>query len=223
MKTFDEIINYLPMSIRGKDAKNTNVAKLIKIVYEQQKILEEEIKKIINLEYSEENSLHLEHLDEYSLERLGNNYSVNNKGYEKERYRRYLLAKINSFMSMGNIESIENLLMVIFDCVKEDFEIYDYTNGNFKLMLTREMSGVEVKENVDLCRAAGIGFVTALYSKGEIRVEVNNYIKEKPIKVIKKYDIKKFLARDMWKVNEGIIAKEYIARDNLILSFTGGI
>lgn len=111
MKTFDEIINYLPMSIRGKDAKNTNVAKLIKIVFEQQKILEEEIKKIINLEYSEENSLHLEDLDEYSLERLGNNYSVNNKGYEKERYRRYLLAKINSFMSMGNIE---NLLMVIF-------------------------------------------------------------------------------------------------------------
>lgn len=206
MNKYKDIIKFLPDYIRKNGSNFKKILQIISNREEEIINVLEELKKCDDIDYSYG----------YNLDRLAENYAVYRpKDYLNNdiRFKKYLKARVTAMFNHGNIDSIKNLLAVVFDRDKESFIIKDLPeSGTFELIMPSNISGNEIKENLDIVRAAGVGYSLKSYVVSQIGYKGSSY------KMICKYDKKPFKARKDIYVNTGLVAKQYISQDQLIIS-----
>ncbi len=226
----EKLFEVLPQSLRRKKPNEANgVKKLLKIANKQFYEIYKNIEavQIIDDDISI-GEMYLNHLSEHDLKRLADNYGIVRGEYDKERFKRYIVAKVNSFLNTGNIESIKELLGIVFNENKEAFRVEDYTQGVFKVSIPSSVNGREAVENIEMCKAAGIGFVLTSYSRGIIELIINKLEGNRPLKSIRKKDQNMYFAREAdymedgvivkgKRINDGMVASTYTSRNQLIV------
>ncbi len=132
----EKLFEVLPQSLRRKKPNEANgVKKLLKIANKQFYEIYKNIEavQIIDDDISI-GEMYLNHLSEHDLKRLADNYGIVRGEYDKERFKRYIVAKVNSFLNTGNTESIKELLGIVFNENKEAFRVEDYTQVFLKYL-----------------------------------------------------------------------------------------
>lgn len=226
----EELFEVLPQSLRGKKfGEAERVKKLLNITNNQLLKIYKIIEDVQRIDDDINNGeLHLNHLSEFDLKKLGDNYGIVRGSYDTSRFKKYIIAKVNSFMNTGNTESIKELLSVVFNESIDAFRVEDYTAGKFKISIPSSIDGKEAIENIEMCKGAGLGFVLTSYSRGTIEILINQLIDNKPLRRIGKKDQKIYVGREAdyiedglevegKRINDGMVASIYTSRNELIV------